>query len=369
MKFSVSSGDLLNQLLVAAGAIGQNPVVPVLEDFHVSISHNVLTISTSNLETTIITSMEVIASDDGVMAVPAKILMDTLKALPEQPVTINHDEMSGTIEILSSYGKYKLSGDNPEDFPAQPEEQSVQSVKVSATLLSQAINKTSFATSSDEVRLAMTGVYMHVDFNKIIFVATDAHKMVKYSFNDINSDITASIILPKKSLVLLKNNLPQEGDVEILFNNSHAFFKFGNTQLICRLVDAKYPDYNSVIPFDNPYTLTLDKNRFQSALKRIAIYANKTTNQVVLNINDGSLTLSAQDLDFSNEATEQVPCQYDGETLNIGFNAKFLLEMLSVMDSEEVYIKLSSHNRAGILYPLNDDTSEELLMLIMPVLR
>lgn len=367
MKFSVSSSELLKHLQKVSGAIGSNPVLPILEDFLFTIQSNELTIGSTNLETSIVTSIGVVADEDGTIAVPAKILLETLKALPEQPITMIVNGDTNGIEITSAYGKYKLAGDNPEDFPKIPDEEGVETISLSASLLENAVGKTLFATSNDELRLAMTGVLVQVDFNKVTFVATDAHKLVKYTF-EIESDVNSSFILPKKALTLLKNLLSADVNVSFSFNKSNAFFTIGESRLVCRLVDAKYPDYNAVIPVDNQNSLNLNRKDFQNSLKRIAIYANKTTNQVVLNINQGSLTVSAQDLDFSNEATEQLACSYEGEPMTIGFNAKFLIEMLSVLESDEVEIKLSTPNKAGILYPAEPMEGEELLMLVMPVM-
>jgi DNA polymerase-3 subunit beta len=368
MKFSISSAELLKKIQLANGAIGSNTVVPVLEDFLFVIEGNDLTISSTDLETSIITTLEVIADESGSVAIPGKILFDTLKALPEQPITIEVDDAKHSIEITSSYGKYKLSGDNPEDFPTIPQPDNTESVTLSAHMLDEAINKTIFATSNDELRLAMTGVYVQIDFSKIIFVATDAHKLVKYTFSGLDGDINSSFIVPKKSLSLLRNALPDTGTVQISFNKNNAFFTFDDHQLICRLIDAQYPNYNAVIPVDNPNVMTVSRSDFLSSLKRIAIYANKTTNQVILNIDDGSLTIEAQDLDFSNEATEQLVCQYSGEPITIGFNAKFLIEMLGVLDTDEVKVELSTPNKAGIILPGENPDDEELLMLVMPVM-
>ncbi len=368
MKFSISSAELLKKIQLANGAIGSNTVVPVLEDFLFVIEGNDLTISSTDLETSIITTLEVIADEGGSVAVPGKILFDTLKALPEQPITIEVDDAKHSIEITSSYGKYKLSGDNPEDFPTIPQPDNTESVTLSAHMLDEAINKTIFATSNDELRLAMTGVYVQIDFSKIIFVATDAHKLVKYTFSGLDGDINSSFIVPKKSLSLLRSALPDTGMVQISFNKNNAFFTFDDHQLICRLIDAQYPNYNAVIPVDNPNVMTVSRSDFLSSLKRIAIYANKTTNQVILNIDDGSLTIEAQDLDFSNEATEQLVCQYSGEPITIGFNAKFLIEMLGVLDTDEVKVELSTPNKAGIILPGENPDDEELLMLVMPVM-
>ncbi len=368
MKFSISSADLLKKIQLASGAIGSNTVVPILEDFHFLIDNNNLTISATDLETSIITSVDVLSDENGAIAVPGKILVDTLKALPEQPLTIDVNQEKLTVEITSSYGKYKLSGDNADEFPNIPMSDNTESVSISAHLLQEAINKTIFATSNDELRLAMTGVYVQIDFNKITFVATDAHKLVKYTFSGIEGDINTSFILPKKSLSLLKNALPDNGQVQIAFNKSNAFFSFDDHQLVCRLIDAQYPNYNAVIPVDNPNVLTVQRTDLLQSLRRIAIYANKTTNQVVLNIDDASLTIEAQDLDFANEATEQLTCQYEGTPVTIGFNAKFIIEMLNVLDTDEINLQLSTPNKAGIIVPGEGPEDEELIMLVMPVM-
>ncbi|MEM9916449.1 MAG: DNA polymerase III subunit beta [Bacteroidota bacterium] len=368
MKFSVSSSDLLKQLQIAGGAIGSNPVLPILEDFLFTIENNKLIIAATDLETSITTQIEVNADTNGVVAVPAKILQDTLKELPQQPITFNVNEENFGIEITSAYGKYRLAGENGQDFPRIPEPETVDTIKLSAGMLAQGISKTLFATSNDELRPAMTGVYCQVDFNKLIMVATDAHKLVKYTFKEIQSEVSTSFIIPKKALNLLKSALPGGDEVTVAFNKANAFFTFGDIHLVCRLIDARYPDYNAVIPVDNPNLLSLGRQDFMNSMKRIAIYANKTTNQVILNINDGSLTVSAQDLDFSNEATEQLACEYKGDPLTIGFNAKFLVEMLNVLESDDIKMELSTPTRAGILLPVEESEEEEILMLVMPVM-
>ncbi len=368
MKFSVSSAELLKRLQIVGGAIGSNPVLPILEDFLFTIDNNQLKIAATDLETSITTGIEVMADGDGSVAVPARILLDTLKALPQQPITFTINDENYGIEITSAYGKYKLAGENGTDFPQIPEPDEVDTVTIPAKMLQQGINKTLFATSNDELRPSMTGVYFQVDFSKLIMVATDAHKLVKYVFADMNSEISTNFIVPKKALNLLKNALPPGDDITLAFNKANAFFSFGDTSMVCRLIDAKYPEYNAVIPVDNPNVLTVSRTDFQNSLKRIAIYANKTTNQVILKIADGNLTISAQDLDFSNEATEQMACTYEGEPLEIGFNARFLIEMLGVLESDEVQLEMSKPTRAGILLPNEKTDKEEILMLVMPVM-
>ncbi len=368
MKFSVSSTELLKQLQIASGAIGSNPVLPILEDFLFTIEDKKLTISATDLETSIQTTIEVLSDADGSVAVPAKILLETLKALPQQPVTFTVSEQNWAIEITSSYGKYKLAGENGADFPAIPEPDSVDSVKIGSSSLAKAITKTMFAASNDELRPAMTGVYFQIDFNKLVCVATDAHKLVKFTSHELVGEVSTTFIVPKKALNLLKNALPSGETVTLSFNKANAFFQFGGIKMVCRLIDARYPDYNAVIPVDNPNNLLVTRGDFANSLKRIAIYANKTTNQVVLDLSDKSLTVSAQDLDFSNEATEQMTCNYDGTPMRIAFNAKFLVEMLSSLESDEIKMEFSTPSRAGILLPTEETTGEEILMLVMPVM-
>lgn len=369
MKFSVSSADLLKRLQMASGAISSNPVLPILEDFLFTIENNELAIAATDLETSITTKLEVMADKDGKVAVPAKILLETLKALPQQPITFSIDDNNFGIEITSAYGKYKLAGENGDDFPAIPAPDSVDTVTLASRSLMQGINNTLFATSSDELRPAMTGVYFQIGAdNRVTMVATDAHKLVKYSFSDVDSNVSTSFIVPKKALNLLKGALPDGEAVELAFNKANAFFSFKDTNLVCRLIDARYPDYNAVIPVENPNVLSVSRTDFQNSLKRIAIYANKTTNQVILSVSDGSLNVSAQDLDFSNEAAEQLSCTYDGEPLTIGFNARFLVEMLGVLETEEVRLEMSTPTRAGILLPGEETEGEEILMLVMPVM-
>ncbi|MGB3548490.1 MAG: DNA polymerase III subunit beta [Saprospiraceae bacterium] len=369
MKFSVSSTDLLKKLTLANGAISSNPVLPILEDFLFTIDNNKLTIAATDLETSIRTEIEVMADGDGTLAVPAKILIDTLKALPGQPITFNVDDETFAIEITSAYGKYKLAGENGADYPQIPTPDQVDEITVPAMSLVEGINKTLFATSTDELRPAMTGVYFQVDFSKLTMVATDAHKLVKYTVNNISGEVTTTFIIPKKALNLLKVALPStDASVAVSFNKANAFFSYGETAMVCRLIDARYPDYNAVIPVDNPNLLTIDRSDFQNSLKRIAIYANKTTNQVILNVKDGSVTVSAQDLDFSNEATEQIACTYKGDALQIGFNARFLVEMLGVLETDEVKLEMSTSTRAGILLPGEETEGREILMLVMPVM-
>ena len=369
MKFIVSSSALLKQLSGINGVITTNPVVPILENFLFEIVDGRLTITASDLQTSMITELDVEAKDSGSIAVPAKILLETLKNLPEQPVTFSIDEETYSIEISSDNGRYKLSGENATDFPKVPVVSDADAVNMSSDVLSSAINNTIFATSSDELRPAMTGVYMNLTGTNITFVATDGHRLIRYRRVDVASETDSAIIIPRKALNLLKATLPTSvTNVSIEFNTSNAFFKFGNVQMICRLIDERFPDYENVIPGNNDNHMTISRAEFLSSLRRIAIYANKTTHQVRLKIAGSELQISAEDLDFSNEANERLSCEHDGEDIEIGFNAKFLIEMLNNLDAEEVVIQLSAPNRAGLIVPAEKDDNEDILLLVMPVM-
>ncbi|MGV3539824.1 MAG: DNA polymerase III subunit beta [Rufibacter sp.] len=369
MKFIVSSTALLKQLTSINGVVANNPVVPILENFLFEINDGVLTITASDLETSMITEIHVEARENGRIAAPARILIDTLKNLPDQPVTFTIDEETYTIEISSSNGRYKLSGENATDFPKVPVVRGGNAIEIPSNVLSRAINKTIFAVSNDELRPAMTGIFIQLNSDNITFVATDGHRLLRYRRKDVGSENTTSIIIPKKAFNLLKSTLPSEATaVRVEFNTSNAFFSFDNIRMICRLIDERYPDYENVIPVQNPNKLSIDRYDFLSSVKRISIYSNKTTHQVRLRITGSELQISAEDLDFSNEASERLSCQYDGEDMEIGFNAKFLTEMLSNIDSDEITLELSTPNRAGLLMPATNDDEESILMLVMPVM-
>ncbi len=368
MKFSVSSNELLKHLQIVGGVISSNPVIPILEDYLFVIKSNQLHITATDTHTSITSELSVNSEADGSVAIPAKILLETLKALPAQPITIAVDDETMGVEITSSFGRYRLAGENGNDFPRIVLPEEVNVITLPAAHLIKAISNTIFATSNDELRPNMCGVFVQIDADSLTFVATDAHKLVKYSFNDIKSELESTFILPKKALNLLKNILPSAAEVKVSFNDINAIFTFDEVQLTCRLVDGKYPDYNVVIPILNPYKITMNRADLLSSVKRIYIYANKTSNQIVLNISENALTISAQDLDFSNEASEQLSCTYEGEPMTIAFNAKYLAEMLGILSAEEIVMELSKPNKAGIILPVDTPIEESLLMLIMPVM-
>jgi len=369
MKFTLSSAELKDQLLIVNGAIGSNPVLPILEDFLFQIKDNTLTIIATDLETFVTTSLDVQAESEGSIAIPAKILLETLKQLPTQPISLQVDLSSFTVRITSTFGQYELAGEDGNDFPQLPKASETDSVTVPSLLLTEGINKTLFATSNDDLRPAMTGVLLQLDQNGITFVSTDAHKLVKYNFSEVQMSNNGSMILPKKALNLLKNALSDHnGTVQIAYSKTNSFFTINNMTLVCRLIDARYPEYNAVIPKDSPNVMTIGRQDFLNSLKRIANYANKTTNQIKLHITEKGLTIEAEDLDFSNKAKEQLPCQYLGDAMVIGFNARFLVEMLGVIGGDQVRLMMSTPNRAGVLKLEEEVKGEDLLMLVMPVI-
>tara|TARA_Y100000589_G_scaffold85469_5_gene79465 strand:+ start:140 stop:1270 length:1131 start_codon:yes stop_codon:yes gene_type:complete len=371
MNFIVSSSYLLKNLNSISGVITSNPVVPILENVLFEIEGGNLLITASDLQTSVMVELQVESKEDGSVAIPAKILIETLKNLPEQPVTFSIDDQNYNIEINSDNGRYKLAGENSADFPKVPGVNDGYSSDINSEILNSAISNTIFSTSTDELRPAMTGVFFKLSLTGCTFVSTDGHRLVKYIRTDIKGDeVDHDMILPRKSLNLLKSILPTDksSDIKLDFNASNAYFSFENIKMVCRLIDERYPDYDNVIPSDNSNTVTITKSELLGSLKRISIYANKTTNQVRFKITGSEILISAEDLDFSNEANERISCEHNGDDIEIGFNAKFLIEMLSNIESEKVILKLSEPNRAGLLIPEDINDNEDITMLVMPVM-
>src|SRR3954471_23988980 len=368
MKFIVSSSALLKQLQQISGVINANTVLPILEDFLFEIEKNKLTVTATDLETVMKVHLDIEAKDSGKVCIPAKILMDSLKNIPDQPLTFSIDK-NFAVELTSDNGKYKVMGENPDNFPKEPTADDATPFTMPSSALVTAINKTLFAVSNDDLRPAMTGVFFELNPDYIQFVATDAHRLVRYKRLDVKCPKAETFIVPKKPLNLLKNALPDnEDELTISYNSNHLFVSHGTTQLICRLIDARFPDYKVVIPSDNPYKLIVGKTDFQGALRRVSVFSNKSTNQVVLNIQGSELQLAAQDIDFSFEGNERMKCQYTGDDLAIAFNARFLIEMLNAASSDEVNVELSTPTKAGIIKPSENDEHEDLLILVMPLM-
>lgn len=370
MNFVVSSSALLKHLKAVSGVLNTNNTIPILDCFLFEVNNGELTISASDMETTITTSLKVDATKGGSIAIPAKTLQDALASLPEQPISFIIDDKKFSAKLKTGTGDYTLTGHNGEEYPKMPKLDSQTSIVIKSDILASAINKTIFATGNDDLRPVMSGVFCQFTETNTIFVATDAHKLVRYIRNDAKAGASTSFIMPKKPLNVLKALLTGVDDaVKVEFNKTNALFSFGNINLVCRLIDGKYPNYEAVIPKQNPNKLTIDRASFLGAIKRVSVFANKATHQIRLKINGSHLVVSAEDLDFANEGHESLVCSYVGEDMEIGFNSKFLVEMVSNLESDEITIEMSAPNRAGIIVPSQKaNPGEDVLMLVMPVM-
>lgn len=370
MQFVVSSSLLLKNLSQISGVVSTNPVIPILENFLIDITDGNLVATASDLQTTARISMPVDASGDGTIAVPAKIFLETLRNLPEQPITIQMDEETYSIEITSDNGRYKVSGANSVDFPRVPAVANSFSVQMEASTINRALGNTLFATSNDELRPSMSGVFMQLKADRTVFASTDGHRLVRYQRTDLTSPNETSILLPRKALNVVKGLLPSDKTaVKLNFNSSNAFFEFGNIELICRLIDERFPEYENAIPLNNTNVMTVERLELLNSLKRISIFSNKATNQVRFSINGNELQISAEDVDYSNEASEKLPCEFNGEeSMEIGFSSKLMMEMLNNLSSVLVDLEMSAPNKAALLVPKTMEEGEDILMLIMPVM-
>lgn len=373
MKFVVSSSELLGHLQAISRVISSKNTLPILDNFLFNLSGNDLEITASDLESTLITRMKLEnTAGDGTIALPARILLDTLKEFSAQPLTfdINPDTMA--VVISSENGKFNVVGQNGIDFPALPaiKKDKKFSFVINADVILAGISRTLFATADDELRPVMGGIFVEASTDKITFVASDAHKLVRYSRSDAHADDNASFILPKKPASLLKNILPkEEGPVTVEFDDKNAFFNLSNYKVVCRLVEGNYPNYNSVIPKNNPRKITIDRVEFFNTLKRVSVFSNQASNLVKLQLKGNQVMVSAQDIDFSISAYERIKCQYEGEEIEIGFKSVFLLEILANIGSQDVMIELADPTRAGLFLPvISENEAEDLLMLLMPMM-
>ncbi len=371
MKFIASSSLLLKQLQSISGVLTTNNTLPILDNFLFKLSDSEISISASDMETTMTSRIHVdMAEGEGSVAIPAKILLDTLKTFSDIPVTLDIDPDNFGVTLTAGEGKYKLAGQNGDEYPQLPEIQEGASISIGSDILYQAITKTIFAASNDDLRPVMAGVYCELSDEGTTFVATDAHKLVKYHRKDVTSAETASFILPKKALNQLRHTLSHDDiPVDVEYDKTNARFLFKNLTMTCRLIDGRYPNYSAVIPASNPNKMTVDRLPFLNAIKRVSIFSNQTTYQVRFKIAGTELTLMAEDLDYANEAKERLVCHYDGNDLEIGFNSKFMVEMLNNLETDQVLLEMSEPNRAGLISPVNSENAdEEILMLVMPVM-
>lgn len=373
MKFVVSSTELLGHLQAISRVISSKNTLPILDNFLFNLSGNDLEITASDLESTLITRMKLENADgDGIIALPARILLDTLKEFSVQPLAFDINLDTLAVVITSENGKFNIVGQNGVDFPALPaiKKDKKFSFVINADVLLSGINKTIFATADDELRPVMGGIFVEASTDRVTFVASDAHKLVRYQRTDAHADDNSSFILPKKPASLLKNILPREtGPVTVEFDDKNAFFNLNDYKVVCRLVEGNYPNYNSVIPKNNPRKITIDRVEFYNTLKRVSVFSNQASNLVKLQLKGNQAMVSAQDIDFSISAYEKIKCQYQGDDMEIGFKSVFLLEILSNIGSQDVMIELADPTRAGLFLPgETENESEDLLMLLMPMM-
>ena len=370
MKFIVSSSLLYKEIQVLGGIINSSNTLPILDNFLFEINNNILVLSSSDLESTMTSQIEIESTSTDKIAISAKLLTDILKTFSEQPLTFIKTD-NNTIEISASNGKYSLAYLNGDEFPKQVEILDAHETVINGSDLGNAINSTIFASGTDDLRPVMSGVFFQFNSESLKFVATDAHKLVKFETTEYTASEVSEFIMPKKPLQILKGILQTvDSDLTIQHNDSNAKFIFDKSSITCRLIDGKFPNYEAVIPKDNPNVLTIDRQLFLNSARRVSIFSNKTTNQVRLKLAGSLLNISAEDFDFSNKADENLECQYSGDDIQIGFNSKFLIEMLNNLDSDMITLSMSHPNRAGIIRPLieSGESKELITMLVMPVM-
>ena len=370
MKFIVSSSLLYKEIQVLGGIINSSNTLPILDNFLFEINNNKLVLSSSDLESTMTSQIEIESTSTDKIAISAKLLTDILKTFSEQPLTFIKTD-NNTIEISASNGKYSLAYLNGDEFPKQVEILDAHETVINGSDLGNAINSTIFASGTDDLRPVMSGVFFQFNSESLKFVATDAHKLVKFETTEYTASEVSEFIMPKKPLQILKGILQTvDSDLTIQHNDSNAKFIFDKSSITCRLIDGKFPNYEAVIPKDNPNVLTIDRQLFLNSARRVSIFSNRTTNQIRLKLAGSSLNISAEDFDFSNKADENLECQYSGDDIQIGFNSKFLIEMLNNLDSDMITLSMSHPNRAGIIRPLieSGESKESITMLVMPVM-
>jgi DNA polymerase-3 subunit beta len=366
MKFSVSSNELNKGLSAVIGAVPSKATLPILETILFESEDGKLKLTATDLEISIIEYIDADIEEDGAVAIPARRLLETLRQLPNIPVFFDVDDRKN-INFRTDKGTYKLVGDDADEFPEVPNLDEGTSIKTTTELMNNAIHKTLFAVSSDDLRPAMMGVYFQIGTDESKFVATDGHRLVKYTNKEITADNDVNFIIPDKALSLIQKTI--DGDeCSLTVTEDHARFKSGGTIVITRLINEQYPNYDSVIPRDNDKFLTISKEQMLSTVRRVAIFSSTTTRQIRLQLGSNKLTIRAEDLDMSSEAKETIVCEYSNEEMEIGFNAKYLGDVLSNIDDDEVTFEFSSPNRAGIVKPSEENENEDILMLVMPVM-
>lgn len=371
MRFDVSSTALLSHLQSISKVIASKNSLPILDSFLFNLEGTTLTMTASDSETRLVTSVEVLnVSGQGLFAVSAKILLDPLKELPEQPLTFDINDENLEIFIHFQNGKYNFIGQKGDTYPQQkPLKENAATITMGAQMLLNGISRSIFATAEDELRPVMNGIYFDIHTDDLTFVASDGHKLVRLRNLAIKSAERAAFILPKKPANLLKNVLSKETEeVQISFDDNNAYINFTNFEMVCRLIEGRYPNYNSVIPQENPYKVIIDRVSLLNALKRVSVFSNPASSLIKLQLGENKMIISAQDIDFSTSAEETISCQFSEVELNIGFKATYLIEILGNINSSEVILELADPSRAGLIVPVENEENEDLLMLLMPMM-
>ena len=371
MKFIVSSTSLFSHLQAISRVINSKNSLPILDCFLIELHDGTLQMTASDNETTLSTSIEVNEFDeDGRFAVSSRTLLEALKEIPEQPLSflINPENLEITVQYQN--GKYSLMGQHADEYP-KPQDLGTNAVQLTipANVLTDGVNRCIFATADDELRPVMNGIYFDITLEDITLVASDGHKLVRNKTYEAHGTEKAAFILPKKPANILKNLLTKEqGDVQIGFDDRNAMFTLENYQMVCRLIEGRYPNYNSVIPQNNPHKAIVDRASFISALRRVSVFSSQASSLIKLNLKENQINISAQDIDFSTSAEETLMCQYDGKPMSIGFKSSFLIDILNNIPSTNVIVELADPSRAGVIVPEEQGEDEDLLMLLMPMM-
>lgn len=367
MNLRISSGELYKMLQISQNAISAKPPYPILADFLFHVEGSKLTITASDLEFTIISETDITPGDEGSFAFPSEILVNTLREMPEQPIELIHEEDTHGLTMNSSYGTYRSSSNDVEDYPKIPELEYETKVTLPGGRFLKALTTCAFAAATDEMKANMLGISVAFQSDAIEVAATDAHKMVKYTLFYNNEGIETNFVLPKKVITILKHTITDEDNLTVSFNKNHALFEYKNFKIYCKLIILPFPNYNGVIPLNNDKEIIVNRQELLRSLKRITLYGNKTTYQTSFYIDNNEIKIETLDPDFSNEASEVIKCQYIGEPLELSYNAKFLIDSLSNLETEEVRLAVSNAGRAAILTPKENEVGENILMLVMPV--
>ncbi|MBZ4657157.1 MAG: dnaN [Methermicoccus sp.] len=371
MKFVVSSSNLLNHSQAISRVINSKKTLSILDCFLLELKGNALSLTAADNESRLHTTIDVSnEGSDGSVAINAKNLLDPLRELPDQPLTFEINDDTLEVNIFYHNGKYNFIGLKSEEYP-EPKQLSdnVMTFRINAQDLFNGINRTIFATADDELRPVMNGIFFDLTPEGLTFVGSDGHKLVRFINKAVKSEGRSSFILSKKPANLLRALLPREtGEIEIRFDEDQAYVVMQDYTMLCRFTEGRYPNYNSVIPKNNPNSVTIDRLSLLNALKRVAVFTNPAIGLIKMQFSEDSIVVSAQDIDFLTSAEETIPCTYHGNVLNIGFKALFLIDILNNIPSADVRIELSDPSRAGVVFPAENEENEDMLALLMPMM-